>query len=102
MTKNNTHNTFLPGLVDELGELQAEISKLSARADKIKAALKASDLETINGDLFRATISEVTRDTLDQKAVRAKLSRQFIVANTKTSTSVRVCVKGRIVEKRAA
>jgi hypothetical protein len=97
-----TTTTHLPAIVDELGYLQAEISKLSARADAIKATLKASDLDTVNGNLFRATISEVTRDTLDQKAVRAKLSRQFIVANTKTSTSVRVCVKARIVEQLAA
>jgi hypothetical protein len=44
------------------------------------------------GELFRATVSQFERSTLDMDAVRAKLSPQFIRANTSISevTTVRV------------
>ena len=60
--------TNLSALIDQYGMLKAQIADLGPGA--------------YEGDMFRLTISEGTRETLDMEAVRAHLSRQFIQAHT--------------------
>jgi hypothetical protein len=77
-------------LVDKLGLLNAQLSKLNAEAEIIKAQIKATGMTEIVGTMYRAVIS--TRDTmrLDSALVKGKLSPADIMACTKASRSVSV------------
>jgi hypothetical protein len=82
-------------LIDELGVLKAKIAELEAIETLLKDQLIAAGPGAYEGDFYRATVSESERNTLDMKAVRAKLSSQFITANTKTTpvTTVKVVAR---------
>ena len=67
------------GQVDRLGYLSSEQAELKEEADGIKAVLRSSGLDVVEGRLFRATIgkdSETT--TVDWEAI----AREFIPATT--------------------
>lgn len=83
-------------LVDELGKLKAEISKLCAREDELKAQLVAAGTGAHDGELFRATVSKGERETIDIAAAREKLSPQWLAAHTKRSEFVVVKVNARV------
>lgn len=88
MTKTNlTKGTNLSTTIDELGTLNAQVAELQT---KIKAIKDSLDLKpgAYEGELFRLTLSESIRETLDMDAVREKLSPQFIAAHTR-KTEVR-------------
>ena len=77
-------------LVDELGALRAQESALGDRDKEISAALVGAlgvggEAE---GTLFRVVIVQQDRTTLDQAAVRAALSEQFIADHSKTNQVV--------------
>ena len=60
--------------VDRLGEVKAEIARLSEIAKFLETEIKTLGVGAHEGDLFRATVSEVAdRETLDAKAAEAKL-----------------------------
>jgi hypothetical protein len=69
--------------IDMFGLLKAEIAE---RELKLKALKKACfdkmPVGAYEGELYRLSISESERETLDMEAVRAKLSPQFIAAHT--------------------
>ena len=91
--------------VDSLGVLKAQIAALEDAAKPLVAALKALGPGAYAGTLYDATVSEYTQERLDMAAVRKKLSRQFIAANTIESAVVRCDVKARVarrVERREA
>jgi hypothetical protein len=71
----------------------------AGRSQGPREALRAVLIEqgpgAYEGELFRATVSESERATLDMAAVRAKLSRQFIQANTTVTPVVTVRVAAR-------
>lgn len=81
-----------PSLVDELGKLKAEISKLEDRCSEIKGALIFSNESLIKGELFQASVSHSERVTLDTSKVRAILSEEQIHECEKITptTTVRV------------
>ena len=59
---------------DRLGDIKAEIARLSEISKFLEAELKALGVGAHEGDLFRATVSEVAeRSSLDAKAAEAKL-----------------------------
>lgn len=68
--------------VDELGRVLADKADLLKREKELKRDLRATGERVIEGFLFRATLSPNVRKVLNMTAVRAKLSRQFITANT--------------------
>ena len=84
-------------LADELGAIKAQIADLKLR----EAAIK-TDLHRIGGvhegALFRATVSESIRATVDWKSIAQKLkpSRQLVTANTTTKPVITVRVTSRI------
>ena len=82
-------------LVDELGQLQAEIADLAERASAIKETLIEAGQGAYEGNTFRATVSKSTRETLDMEAVREKLSPQFIRSHTNCRPFVSVRVVAR-------
>ena len=77
MTKSN-----LVATIDALGELKAQIAALQTKEKELKKALGDLKPGAYEGELFRLSISESERETLDMKAVREHLSRQFIQAHT--------------------
>lgn len=90
----STRKVDLPGKVDQLGVLNAQIAALSKEADAIKAALKASGNKEVSGRLYRAVISTSTRTTLDSEKVKAILTPQQIIDCSKTSSSTTLTVYG--------
>lgn len=84
--------------VDELGKLKAKIAALTAREAELKAAIKAAvgASGSIDGALFRATVSTAEQEVLDMAAVRAKLSPQWVRAHSSRRTQVRVNVVARV------
>ena len=87
----------LANVVDQLGAVKAQIAALTRTEKTLKDQLVAQGPGEYNGKLFRATVSEYDRETLDMEAVRAKLSPQFIAAHTTTTecTTVRVTAQVR-------
>ena len=83
MTKNN-----LVATIDALGELKAQIAALELKEKELKKALGDLKPGAYEGELFRLSISETERENLDMKAVREKLSPQWMRAHTNV-TNVR-------------
>lgn len=83
MTKTN-----LTATIDALGAIKAQIADLERQEKGIKDMLGELAPGAYEGELFRLSISVADRDNLDMKAVREKLSPQFIAAHT-TTKSVR-------------
>jgi hypothetical protein len=71
-------------MVDDYGHLAAQLATLEARKEGLRAQLLELGAGAYEGALFRVTVSESERETLDMKAVREHLSRQFIQAHTTT------------------
>jgi hypothetical protein len=80
MIMSNTSN--VAPLIDALGDLKAQIAELEKREAELKKELKALGPGNHVGERYTMTISEQKRDVLDMKAVREKLSDQFIRAHT--------------------
>jgi|TARA_E500000305_G_C3920026_1_gene187642 hypothetical protein len=77
--------------VNKLAKVRAEIAHLKEVEAEYVRALKQSGAGTYEGEEHYVVVSDVERKTLDMKAVRKKLSRQFIQANTKVNNSL--CLK---------
>lgn len=83
---NRKNQTNVSATIDTFGYLCAQIAELESQKKAVRACLIAACGDGAHeGDLYRVTISTADRDTLDMEAVRAKLSRQFIAANTRTT-----------------
>jgi hypothetical protein len=74
--------------IDLLGEINAEIAKLEIVKSRLRDKIAKKGAGSYEGELFRATVSVYDKKTLDMKAVKRKLSPQFIRANTKTKKGV--------------
>lgn len=83
-------------LVDELGELQAQIGELKARESAIKGELIDRG-ENAEGEWFYVNLSDVNRSQVNWHLIARKLgaSRQMITSHTRrqTYTAVRVYEK---------
>jgi len=82
---------------DMLGTLKAQIAELESQAKLAHAALVAMGEGAHEGMLFRASVSVAERESIDWKAIAAKLepSRQLIAAHksAKEVTTVRVVAR---------
>jgi hypothetical protein len=76
MTITNIHPA------DALGKLRAQRVEIENQEKVFHAMLVAMGEGAHEGEEFRATVSKSERAKLDMDAVREKLSRQFITANT--------------------
>jgi hypothetical protein len=82
---------------------QAEAAEIKAREHALKAELIARGVSEAEGMLFRATISEATRWTLDAERIRRDMGELWTVARSKVSPVVSVRVSARsTVARRAA
>jgi hypothetical protein len=98
---SDKHHNLLP-LIDELVDLRARRSALDEREDEIKELLKPLGPGTHITDDSVLTLSEQQRDVLDMKAVREKLSAQFIKAHTKVTKFLMFKVTARKPQRQAA
>ena len=88
-------------IVDELGSLNAQIAELTRRADAIKNQIKdyataSSTADKIyEGSLFKATVVEANRDTVDYKKLLDHLGVKPTELQVKmfTKTSAVISVK---------
>lgn len=76
-------NDNYKSLIDDLGVVRAEIADLLRQERFIKRQLDGLGVGTHEGTLFRVAIVDTVKKRLDMKAVRAKLTPQFIRAHTK-------------------
>jgi hypothetical protein len=94
------NNANINAIADELGQLAAQIAELTARQDALKKDLIDAGVDVVEGDLFRATVTEVhPSPRVDFAAIVAKLnpSRQLVAAHTHDAKSYhRVVVKARV------
>lgn len=88
----------LTSAIDQLGHIKAQIADLQNTEKELRAVLIEHGAGAYDGELFRATVSESQRESLDLEAVRAKLSPQFLRAHTRFTEVVTV----RVVARRAA
>ena len=79
--------------VNSLVKIKKEIAKLKEKEIELRDVLIANGEGSHEGDNHVAIVSSRERSTLDMKAVREKLSRQFISANTKTSKHFEIKIK---------
>ena len=89
------HNLSAGDLIDELGALKADLADLKAREEGLKAELIARGLPEAEGALFRATVSQGTRWTLDVERVKSEMGEAWYTSHSKvgTATSVRVSAR---------
>ena len=88
--------------VDRLGAIRAQIADLEAQAKPLTDELKAAGPGVTEGQLFKATVSEVAgREVIDPAAMEAKLremgvDNRWFSRNTKTTaSSLRLSIKDR-------
>lgn len=80
----------LSNLVDKLGDINAQISRLQGDADAVKGILKCTGMDEVYGRTFRAVISTSTSIRLDQKLIKGMLSASQIMTASVSSTSTRI------------
>lgn len=86
----------LGSLVDRLGEVKALIATLCDEEKSIKEQLIDTRLPSIDGDLFRATMSTSERVTLDSQMVKMFLTPSQIQQCQRVSEVTTVRVTARI------
>jgi len=84
-------------LADRYAILKAEIDTLTKELDKVKTEIKATGLETLEGDRAIVVVSLSERSTLDTKAAKALLTDEQIEACTKVTLVETLRVKPRVV-----
>jgi hypothetical protein len=65
---------FIAAAIDQLGSIKARIAELKAEEARLASLIAESGHDAYEGNLFRATVSQVAeRQSLDVKAAEAKL-----------------------------
>jgi hypothetical protein len=82
-------------LADTLGTLSAEIAELEGRRQAFREELIRRGVSEVEGALFRATVSEAVRWTIDSKAVRSEMGEAWLNARCRQSLVTTVAVKAR-------
>lgn len=79
-------------LVDELGQIKAQMAELEKRESAIKKRLIEGGLSEYEGTLFRVTVAKSIRIALDTKAIRAEMGAKWCDDHSTMSevTTVRV------------
>jgi predicted phage-related endonuclease len=68
---NTFSNTELRQLADQYGNLKAQMAELEDQCNMLKQMLIDADQPIIEGHLFRVTVSDSVRESLDTKALKA-------------------------------
>jgi hypothetical protein len=89
-------------IIDELGQVKAEAAEIEQREKALKAALIARGVTEAEGALFRATVTESLRETLDAETVKAEMGGAWWSARCKVGIATTVRVSARKGVKLAA
>lgn len=82
-------------LIDELGALKAQIAALQDAYDNKVAVFKEFGFGEYSGKVYKLTVSEVSRTTLDSKLVKGFLTPAVIAQCSKTSVSVSAVLRAK-------
>ncbi|HZT90264.1 MAG TPA: hypothetical protein VFA12_20155 [Stellaceae bacterium] len=95
LTTSSLHNLPVGDIVDELGALKASIADLEAREKRLRDELVARGVGEAEGALFRATVSEAIRWTLDSSLVKERMGHDWWNQHCRTAsvTTVKVCAR---------
>ena len=96
------HNLSIGELADQLGHVKAEAAEVKAREDALRAELISRGVESAEGWLFRVTVTQGTRWTLDAERIKAELGELWTVAHSKVSTVTTLRVTARTGGRQAA
>ena len=96
------HNLSAGDLADELGAIKSDLADLKAREDALRAELISRKLPEAEGALFRATITEATRWTLDTDRVKSEMGAAWYDAHCRGSLTTTVRVSARTGARKAA
>jgi hypothetical protein len=96
------HTHSAGDLADQLGTLKAEIAALETREKSLRDELLHRGGTEIEGAIYRATISEAVRWTLDAKAVRGEMGEAWWNARCRQSLVTSVSVKALVVSPKLA
>lgn len=80
----------LSNMVDKLGDINSQISRLQDDAEAIKGTLKCVGMDEVYGKAFRAVISVRMSTRLDSTMVKGYLSPVQITACSRSSKSISV------------
>ena len=96
------HNLSVGDLADQLGTIKAEIAALEAREKTLRDELIHRGGTEIEGTVYRATISDAVRWTLDAKAVRGEMGDAWWNARSRQSLVTTVAVKALVAAQKLA
>ena len=78
--------TNLQKTIDALGDIEAEIKELEKKKKELRISLDELENGGYDGIRYHLNIKTQSRGTLDQDAVRAVLSEQWVEEHTKTTS----------------
>jgi hypothetical protein len=64
--------TNLAPLADRYGQLKAQVADMEKKLEVLRTEILETHEPIIEGNLFRVTVSEVTRSTIDSAALRQR------------------------------
>ena len=87
------HNHSTGDLADELGRLTTQIAELEGRRKAFREEMIRRGVAEAQGALYRATITDAVRWTIDAKAVRIEMGEPWWDARCRQSLVTTVAVK---------
>jgi hypothetical protein len=96
------HNLSGGDVADQLGTLKAEIAELEAREKSLRDELIRRGGTEIEGAVYRATITDAVRWTIDAKAVRSEMGEPWWNARCRQALVTTVAVKALAVAPKLA
>jgi hypothetical protein len=96
------HNLSAGDVADQLGTLKAEIAELEDREKSLRDELIRRGGAEIEGALYRATITDAVRWTLDAKAVRSEMGEPWWNARCRQALITTVAVRALAVAPKLA
>jgi hypothetical protein len=96
------HNHSVGDLADQLGTLKAEIAALEDREKSLRDELIRRGGAEIEGAMYRATISDAVRWTLDAKGVKAEMGEAWWDARCRQSLVTTVAVTALVASPKLA
>jgi|SRR5579863_4251956 len=96
------HNLSLGEIVDQLGHAKAEVAAAKEREEALRLELIDRGATEAEGALFRATVSEAPRWTLDPERIREEMGAAWCDARSKIGTCTTVRISARKGLARAA